>query len=124
MTRTGRMAVAAIALAGLLTTAEGAQAHVLTKERAQKASQRGAERHCESDPYCDTFSATNCRRPAATGHRRLHRVRCDIFLGGTDPKGDWQCTWVDEWSIRAGSNKLRWSQAVYDETVDCHYLKA
>jgi hypothetical protein len=124
MKRAGRMAVAGAVLFGMLVVAGGAEAHTLTKERAHNASLRGAERHCENDPYCDTFRATNCRRPPApTRHRRRHKVRCDIFLGGTDKVGDWQCTWVDQWSIRSGSNRLRWSQAVYDETVDCHHLK-
>ena len=117
------MAFAAITLTGLIW-AGTANAHTLTKERAHKASLRGAQMHCENDPFCDTFRANNCRRPAASGHRRRHKVRCDIFLGGTDKVGPWQCTWVDQWSIRAGRRKLYWSQAVYNETVDCHNLKA
>ena len=117
------MAAAAIVLAGVLVMAGSAGAHTLTKDRAHNASLRGAERHCESDPYCDTFSADHCRRPALSGHRRRHVVRCDIFLGGTDKVGPWQCTWVDQWSIRSGSKRLHWSQAVYDETVDCHNIE-
>ena len=119
MTKAGRAALAAVASTALLASGGSASAHTLTTERAHNASLRGAERHCDRDQYCDTFSATNCRRAGATGHLRRHRARCDIFLGGTDPKGDWECTWVDQWSIKNGSNKLRWSQAVYDATVEC-----
>ena len=123
MNGVGRMTIAAIVLTGVLVTAGNAGAHTLTKERAHNASLRGAEMHCENDPYCDTFRADNCRRRrAASGHRRRHKVRCDVFLGGTDKVGDWQCTWVDQWSIKKGSRRLRWSQLVYDETVDCHHL--
>jgi hypothetical protein len=111
-----------LAALGTLVFAGTAGAHTLTKERALKASLRGAEKHCDNDPYCDTFNADNCRRPAESGHRRRHKVQCDVFLGGTDPEGEWQCTWVDQWSLAKESNKLRWSQAVYDETVDCHHL--
>jgi hypothetical protein len=122
MTRAGHAALAAVASATVLAFATSADAHTLTIERAHSASLRGAERHCDRDQYCDTVSATSCRRAGATGHRRRHRARCDILLGGTDLTSDWQCTWVDQWSIRSGSNKLRWSQAVYDATWDCHYL--
>ena len=122
MTKERRVAFAAVASTAVLVLASSASAHTLTTERAHNASLRGAERHCDRDADCDTFSATNCRRAGATGHRRRHRARCDILLAGTDPMGDWQCTWVDQWSIRNGSNKLRWSQAVYDATEDCHHL--
>ena len=97
-----------------------AEAHTLTKERALNASLRGAEKHCEADgPNCDTFDAGPCRRPDnVSGHKRRHKVQCDVFLGGTDSEGDWQCTWVDQWSLTK-KNKLRWSEAVYNETVEC-----
>jgi hypothetical protein len=111
-----------VALLGALALADAAGAHTLSKERALNASLRGAEKHCENDgPNCDTFDAGDCRRPPGSGHRRRHKVQCDVFLGGTDSMGEWQCTWVDQWTLTK-RNKLRWSQAVYDETLDCHHL--
>lgn len=110
------------AVLGALALGATAEAHTLTKERAYNASLRGAEKHCENDgPNCDNFDAGPCQRPEASGHRRRHKVQCGVFLGGTDAEGAWQCTWVDEWSL-TNENKLRWSQAVYNETVDCHHL--
>ena len=60
-------------------------------------------------------------------------MRCEVFLSGTDDRGDWRCTWVDLWSNERPSQRLRWSQSVfdgsllwwsqsvYDGTLDCRH---
>ena len=125
MKRIRAVIVGCLVALGAFALPSAAGAHTLTEERALKASLRGAEKHCEADaPSCDTFDAGNCRRPAAEGHRRRHKVQCDVLLAGTDDVGDWQCTWVDQWTLTK-SNKLRWSQKVYNETYDgCPYVEA
>ena len=120
MTGTRAAFLACLVAVGALVFAGTAGAHSLTKERAHKASLRGAEKHCENDgPECDSFGADNCQRPPGSGHRRRHKVDCDVFLSGIDGEGAWTCRWVDRWSISNQSDRLRWSQRRYDETFEC-----
>lgn len=96
-----------------------ADAHTLSKERARQASLKGIQKHCRQDPYCTNYGVGKCRRPAGSGHQRLHRMRCKVFLEGKDKVGYWRCSWTDQWYIKAGSRKLYWSQKVYNETFGC-----
>jgi hypothetical protein len=113
----------------VLAAAGPAEAHTLKIHRGEKASLRAEDEHCQPvDPYCETYSVDNCRRPDLAGHSKhwgRHKVDCEITMAGSDDAehgGPWHCHWVDEWSIRKGENRLLWSNLVYAQTYDkCPY---
>jgi hypothetical protein len=114
----GGVALAFAAVIGVFMWSNVADAHTLSKDRARQASLKGIQKHCRNDPYCINYGVSGCRRPAGSGHRRLHRMRCNVFLEGKDKTGYWHCSWTDQWSIKPGLG-LRWSQEVYDKTFRC-----
>jgi hypothetical protein len=111
-------ATAFAAVIGVFMWSSVADAHTLSKDRARQASLKGIQKHCRNDPYCNNYGVSGCRRPSGSGHRRLHRMRCNVFLEGKDKTGYWHCSWTDKWSINPGGG-LRWSQEVYDKTFGC-----
>ena len=73
------------------------------ESRAREASRTGVQGQCDGDPNCDAYGVERCSRPSG----QLDQVRCQVFLSGTDDRGDWRCTWVDLWSNERPSQRLR-----------------
>lgn len=103
----------AVALIGVMAFASVAEAHKLSPKRAKQASNNATAALCnqlQEYPRCTGWATLKPERLSA------HRVR---VVSGTIHQANIVCVWVDIWSIRAGSRKLRYSFRTFDRTLVC-----
>jgi hypothetical protein len=112
---TKSVAFVAALVATIALCAGAAQAHRLSLVKAHAASVDTAEFVCSKTAGCTDYQVEPCRRLSA------HKVRCKGHLTFTDPQtgAAAECTWDDQWSIKADSQTLHWSPRVFDQTFNC-----
>jgi hypothetical protein len=104
-----------LALVGTMAFAAIAEAHVLTFQRAERASRIDTRALCFQIPDCVAWAVGDPRR------RSLHVVRvpaAHAYDNGV------VCGWIDRWSIRKGSRRLRYSMRVFEATLVCRQFAA
>jgi hypothetical protein len=104
-----------VALVGTIAFASVAEAHVLSLQRAERASRIDTRALCFQIPDCVAWAVGDPRR------RSAHVVRvpaAHAYSNGV------VCGWIDRWSIRKGSRRLRYSTKVFEDTLVCRQVAA
>jgi hypothetical protein len=90
-----------------------AQAHVLYLSKAHHKSVGLTKYVCDGTQGCERFHVDPCHRMSA------HKVRCKSHIFGEEQGRPVECTYVNQWSIRRGSDRLHYSFGLFNRTLQC-----
>src|SRR5262245_10280586 len=106
--------VLATALAVLVALAvPQAQAHVLYLSKAHHKSVGLTKYVCDGSQGCERFHVDPCHRISA------HKVRSKGNISGEERGQPVECTWINQWSIRRGSEQVHYSFGLFNRTLQC-----
>jgi len=106
--------VLATALAAVAALAvPQAQAHVLYLSKAHHKTVGLTKYVCDGTQGCERFHVDPCHRMSA------HKVRCKSHIFGQEQGQPVECTYINQWSIRRGSDRLHYSFGLLNRTLQC-----